>query len=136
MQSGLYEAKPFEGHKGSVYALALNDHGNLMAAGSTDGAIRISDMRTQSVLGSLKGHTENVRCTCIPSLTTFLHLLPQIQSVMQALLVPYVSSLVWGSLLASHVHHAVVKCSFQGEIDPEYPITFARHDQQTGSRAL
>ena len=67
MQSGLYEAKPFEGHKGSVYALALNDHGSLMAAGSTDGAIRISDVRTQSVLGSLKGHTENVRWAYVPS---------------------------------------------------------------------
>ncbi len=32
-----------------------------MAAGSTDGAISISDTRSQSKLASLKGHTENVR---------------------------------------------------------------------------
>ncbi len=61
LQSGLYEAKPCEGHKGSVYALALDEPGNLMAAGSTEGAIRISDTRSQTILASLKGHTENIR---------------------------------------------------------------------------
>ena len=44
-----------------VYAVALNPQGSLLAAGCTSGAIRISDTRSQAVLFSLKGHTENVR---------------------------------------------------------------------------
>lgn len=61
LQPQAYEAKPCEGHSGSVYALSLNSQGSLLAAGSTDGTIRISDMRSQAVVASLKGHTENVR---------------------------------------------------------------------------
>ncbi|KAL3143253.1 hypothetical protein ABBQ38_002103 [Trebouxia sp. C0009 RCD-2024] len=60
-QSGLYEAKACEGHTGSVYALALNEAGNFLAAGSTEGTIRISDTRSHAVVASLKGHTENIR---------------------------------------------------------------------------
>lgn len=60
-QSGLYEAKPCNGPQGSVYALALNAPGNFMAAGSTEGAISISDTRSPDILPPLKGHTENVR---------------------------------------------------------------------------
>ena len=66
LQSGLYEAKACEGHTGSVYALALNEAGNFLAAGSTEGTIRISDTRSHAVVASLKGHTENIRCyTCL-----------------------------------------------------------------------
>ncbi|DBA75032.1 TPA: hypothetical protein ACH3X1_010369 [Trebouxia sp. C0004] len=71
-QSGLYEAKPCEGHKGSVYALALSEPGNFMAAGSTDGAISIADTRSQSKLASLKGHTENVRALLLNADGTLL----------------------------------------------------------------
>lgn len=60
MQS-VYGAKPCEGHNGSVYAVALNPQGSLLAAGCTNGTIRISDTRSQAVLFALKGHTENVR---------------------------------------------------------------------------
>ena len=65
LQGGLYEPRACEGHKGSVYALALNEAGNFLAAGSTDGAIRISDARSHSMVTSLKGHTENIRCRVI-----------------------------------------------------------------------
>lgn len=58
-----YGAKPCEGHSGSVYALSLNAEGSLLAAGSTDGTIRISDTRSRGVVAALKVHTENVRCT-------------------------------------------------------------------------
>lgn len=61
LQSGVYEAKACEGHTGSVYALALNEAGNFLAAGSTEGVIRISDTRSHAVVASLKGHTENIR---------------------------------------------------------------------------
>ena len=61
LQGGLYMAKPFEGHQGSVYALALNEAGNFLVAGSTEGAIRISDTRSNTMAASLKGHTENIR---------------------------------------------------------------------------
>ena len=60
VQPKLYEAKPIEGHNGSVYALALNAQATLLAAGSTDGTIRISDIRSRTMV-TLKGHTENVR---------------------------------------------------------------------------
>lgn len=60
-QGGLYMAKPFEGHQGSVYALALNEAGNFLVAGSTEGVIRISDTRSNTMAASLKGHTENIR---------------------------------------------------------------------------
>lgn len=62
LQGGLYEPRACEGHKGSVYALALNEAGNFLAAGSTDGAIRISDARSNTIVASFKGHTENIRC--------------------------------------------------------------------------
>lgn len=62
LQGGLYEPRACGGHKGSVYALALNEAGNFLAAGSTDGAIRISDARSNTMVASLNGHTENIRC--------------------------------------------------------------------------
>lgn len=50
-----------EGVKGSVYAVAMNELGTLLAAGSPESAIRVIDPRTGSKLFKLKGHTDNIR---------------------------------------------------------------------------
>ncbi|KAF8066279.1 wdr48 [Scenedesmus sp. PABB004] len=45
----------------SVYALAMNRSGGLVAGGTTEGAIRLVDPRSGAKVMKLKGHTDNVR---------------------------------------------------------------------------
>ncbi|PWA42460.1 G-protein beta WD-40 repeat-containing protein [Artemisia annua] len=50
-----------KGHKESVYALAMNETGNLLVSGGTEKAIRVWDSRTGSKMMKLRGHTDNIR---------------------------------------------------------------------------
>jgi hypothetical protein len=47
----------------SVYAVAMDARGTLVAAGSTESSIRVVDARSGEKVVQLKGHTDNVRCT-------------------------------------------------------------------------
>lgn len=53
--------KPLDGSKNSIYSLAINQSGTLVASGSTEKVIRIWDPRTRQKLLKLRGHTDNVR---------------------------------------------------------------------------
>ncbi|KAF5831344.1 WD40-repeat-containing domain protein [Dunaliella salina] len=48
-------------HKASIYAVALNPAGSVVACGSSDHMIRLWDTRSCEKIGKLRGHTENVR---------------------------------------------------------------------------
>ncbi|XP_047320165.1 WD repeat-containing protein 48-like [Impatiens glandulifera] len=50
-----------KGHKESVYALAMNDNGNLLVSGGTEKVIRVWDPRSGSKTMKLRGHTDNIR---------------------------------------------------------------------------
>ncbi|XP_076946113.1 uncharacterized protein LOC143617437 [Bidens hawaiensis] len=56
-----------KGHKESVYALAMNDTGNVLVSGGTEKAIRVWDTRTGSKMMKLRGHTDNIRALLIDS---------------------------------------------------------------------
>jgi len=49
------------GNKDSIYSLAMNSNGTLIASGSTEKKIRLYDPRTTQKLTKLKGHSDNVR---------------------------------------------------------------------------
>lgn len=53
--------KPLDGSKNSIYSLAINQSGTLVASGSTEKVIRLWDPRTRQKLLKLRGHTDNVR---------------------------------------------------------------------------
>jgi len=70
MQTGPYGASPREGAddgpvppptKGSMYALAMNPAGTVLAGGGIDHLIRVWDPRTSGKIAKLRGHTDNVR---------------------------------------------------------------------------
>ena len=46
---------------GSVYTLAMNAAGTVLAAGTAQQVIRIADARTGGKIMKLRGHTGNVR---------------------------------------------------------------------------
>jgi WD40 repeat protein len=48
-------------NKYSIYSLALNNQGTLLAAGSPENCIRLWDPRTCNKIMKLKGHTHNIR---------------------------------------------------------------------------
>mmetsp|Transcript_29377 Transcript_29377/g.74897 ORF Transcript_29377/g.74897 Transcript_29377/m.74897 type:complete len:779 (-) Transcript_29377:258-2594(-) len=52
-------------HKASIYSLAINQAGTVVAAGSSDHFIRLVDTRTGEKVSKLRGHTENVRALAI-----------------------------------------------------------------------
>lgn len=53
--------KPLDGSKNSIYSLAINQTGTLVASGSTEKVIRLWDPRSRQKLLKLRGHTDNVR---------------------------------------------------------------------------
>ena len=57
----LEPVKP-EGQKASVYAVALDEEGRLLASGSPSAMLRINDCRSGAKIMKLRGHTENIRC--------------------------------------------------------------------------
>ena len=57
----VYRPKEASCEAGSVYSLATNSRGNMVAAGVTDGGITIIDARTGAPAFDLHGHTDNVR---------------------------------------------------------------------------
>jgi WD repeat-containing protein 48 len=48
-------------NKYSIYSIALNNQGTLLAAGSPENCIRLWDPRTTNKVMKLKGHTHNIR---------------------------------------------------------------------------
>ena len=46
---------------GSVYAVDLDSRGHLLAVGSPEGGIRLSDVRSPPKSILLKGHSDNIR---------------------------------------------------------------------------
>jgi len=56
-----------KGHKDSVYALAMNDTGNLLVSGGTEKVVRVWDPRTGSKKMKLRGHTDNIRTLLLDS---------------------------------------------------------------------
>lgn len=55
------------GSKHSIYGLAINHSGTIIASGSTENVIRCWDPRTCNRLIKLKGHTENIKALVISS---------------------------------------------------------------------
>nr|CAB3267709.1 WD repeat-containing protein 48 [Phallusia mammillata] len=53
------------GCKNSIYSVAMNDPGTVLAAGSTERVIRVWDPRTCEKRMKLKGHTDNVKALLI-----------------------------------------------------------------------
>lgn len=49
----------------SVYSLAMNAAGTLIAAGTTESSIRLIDPRAGRKTSKLRGHTDNVRCVLV-----------------------------------------------------------------------
>ncbi|KAK9802773.1 hypothetical protein WJX73_001306 [Symbiochloris irregularis] len=50
-----------QGFKGSVYTVAMDAMGTILAAGTPDGAVRVCDPRTGAKVCKLRGHTDGVR---------------------------------------------------------------------------
>lgn len=51
--------------KGSIYALAMNAAGTLLAAGGADHLLRLWDPRTCGKVAKLRSHTDYVRCLAV-----------------------------------------------------------------------
>lgn len=51
--------------KASVYALAADSHGHVIASGSPERVIRMWDPRSGKRTGKLVGHTDNIRAILI-----------------------------------------------------------------------
>ncbi|KAH7571968.1 hypothetical protein JRO89_XS04G0176200 [Xanthoceras sorbifolium] len=66
-QSQGYVPLPAKGHKESVYALTMNDSGNLLVSGGTEKVLRVWDPRTGCKTMKLRGHTDNIRALLLDS---------------------------------------------------------------------
>lgn len=64
------EYHPIEalGLKESVYSVALNADGNVVASGSPEACVRITDPRANRKIMKLRGHTANIRCLPLTNL--------------------------------------------------------------------
>ena len=51
--------------KCSIYALAVNSTGTIMASGSPEKVVRLWDPRTGKRISKLTGHTDNIRALLI-----------------------------------------------------------------------
>ncbi|XP_071703462.1 uncharacterized protein [Rutidosis leptorrhynchoides] len=60
-----------KGHKESVYALAMNDSGNILVSGGTEKVVRAWDSRSGSKMMKLRGHTDNIRALLLDSTGRF-----------------------------------------------------------------
>ncbi|CAJ2631541.1 unnamed protein product [Trifolium pratense] len=60
-----------KGHKESVYALAMNEGGTILASGGTEKVVRLWDTRSGSKKLKLKGHTDNIRALLLDSTGRF-----------------------------------------------------------------
>jgi len=54
-------SKAISDNKYSIYSLAMNDQGTVLASGSPENCIRLWDPRTCAKSMKLKGHTHNIR---------------------------------------------------------------------------
>eukprot|EP00899_Mesostigma_viride_P015041 jgi/Mesvir1/23538/Mv18239-RA.1 len=54
-----------EGHKDSIYSVAMSADGTLVASGSTEKVVRLWDPRSGQKLLKLKGHKDNVRAVYV-----------------------------------------------------------------------
>ena len=61
MPTQAYQPWPAPGLKESVYSLALNASGSVLAVGSPENCIRITDPRGERKIVKLRGHTANIR---------------------------------------------------------------------------
>ncbi|MCI33875.1 WD repeat-containing protein 48, partial [Trifolium medium] len=61
-----------KGHKESVYALAMNEGGTILASGGTEKVVRLWDTRSGSKKLKLKGHTDNIRALLLDSTGRFI----------------------------------------------------------------
>ncbi len=50
-----------KGLSAGIYSVALSSHGNVVAAGSSDGFVRLWDCRSGEKISKLRGHTDNIR---------------------------------------------------------------------------
>ena len=56
-----FEPVKAKGQKQSVYAVALDEAGALLATGSPAALVRINDTRSGDKVMKLRGHTDNIR---------------------------------------------------------------------------
>jgi len=57
--------KTLEGHQGSIRSLAVSADGHTLVSGSTDGTVKVWDLRTRRLQHTLIGHTDLVRTVAI-----------------------------------------------------------------------
>ncbi|KAK9814325.1 hypothetical protein WJX72_004061 [[Myrmecia] bisecta] len=65
VQGQAYRPSVADQQRQSVYALALNEHATLLAVGSTENVIGITDCRSGQKMMRLRGHTDNVRALLV-----------------------------------------------------------------------
>jgi len=61
------DAKTINDNKYSIYSLAMNSQGTVLASGSPENCIRLWDPRTCAKTMKLKGHTHNIRTLILNS---------------------------------------------------------------------